>query len=145
MASERNNLEISVSRFWPLAETVNLVQATLIIIGIEPQSLEHKVESMDPSERPKDYIAVRNAIVSALEENVLEGTLEKKDYSSEPRTVGYTLPRPDRYDYSLSRVKIPSLKDWMEEKGYETEVLRLPMKKRTGFRDPENDRFSLKL
>ncbi len=134
-----------VSKFWRLAETVNVIQAALLIIGVEPQSIEHNVEILRPEQRPQDYIAARNAIVSAIENGVLQGSIKRREIPSDLRVVPSNRDRDLGPDYSISSVSVLSLIHWLDERGFETEAFKLPANAPLGFRDPSHSRYSPKL
>ncbi len=131
-----------VSRFWRLADSVNIVQAALLIIGVEPQPVEEYVENWAPEKRPDDYTAARDAIVSALESEILQGRINFHSYEG---AIGGYEDDETRIDYSKSRVNVLSLIEWLEARGFETEAFVLPKEKPKGFRDPEHPRYSPKL
>lgn len=131
-----------VSEFWRLADSVTIVQAALLLLGIEPQSAENNVENCSPEDRPNGYNAARDAIASAIQGEVIQGQIE---YHSSDDRMG----NPDfdcRYiDFSRSAVKVLSLIVWLEERGFETAAFALPKDKPMGFRDSNHPRYAPKL
>lgn len=131
-----------VSKFWRLADSVNVIQAALLIIGVEPQNCEDYVEARTPEEKPDNYTAARDAIVSAIHSSALEGNVCFVEYQNS--TGNYEIDET-RTDYGRSRVNVQSLIDWLQARGFETDALALPTEKPMGFRDPDHPRYSPKL
>lgn len=131
-----------VSKFWRLARSVNVIQAALLIIGVEPQTVESHVENLAPEKRPDNYIAARDAIVSGLNSGALDGQVFFAEYEG---PMGGIEIDETRIDYERSRVNLQSLIDWLQARGFETDALALPTEKPKGFRDPDHPRYSPKL
>lgn len=131
-----------VSRFWRLAESVNVIQAALLIIGVEPQTVEDYVENWAPEKRPENYTAARDAIVGATRSGTLEGSICFVEYEG---PMGNFEIDETRIDYGRSRVNVRSLIDWLQASGFDTDSLALPTEKPKGFRDPDHPRYSPKL
>ena len=136
------NYEIGVSRFWRLADSVNIVQAALLIIGIEPQGTSEYIERWTPDKCPDGYAAARDSVLSAVQSGTLEGSIEFETFET---FHGGEAIDERRISYEFSRVVVSSLIKWLEERGFETEAFVLPKEKPKGFRDPEHPRYSPKL
>ncbi|MCB1451540.1 MAG: hypothetical protein KDJ67_15760 [Nitratireductor sp.] len=141
MDEEHNN---DISPFWRLAETVNVVQAALLIAGIEPQGTAEYVEKWDPEKRPRNYVAARDAIVSAILKQSLDGSIAYEELNSHDRGG-----IPD-YDYNsidhlASSVSVPSIISWLAKRGFQTSAFGQPKTELPGFRDPSHPRYSFKL
>ncbi|MEH6725487.1 MAG: hypothetical protein V7703_04955 [Hyphomicrobiales bacterium] len=134
--------EDCVSQFWRLADSVNIVQAALLIIGIEPQSMEEDIEFWGADKRPDGYIAVRDSVLSSVQSGVLDGAIEFETY--ETFSGGEAIDK-DRISYRRSRVLVPSLIEWLEDRGFVTQAFAKPKDGPKGFRDPDHPRFSGKL
>lgn len=55
-----------ISPWWRLADKLNVVQATLLVLGIEPQSLADYIENQASAHHPKGYAAVKAGIIGGL-------------------------------------------------------------------------------
>ena len=134
--------KVEVSKFWRLAESVNIVQAAFLINGTEPQGIEEYVENWAADKRPENYVAARDAITSAIHGGSLEGNIGH---------ITYDLPNGGEaiddsvIDYRKSRVTVKSLIAWLESRGFVTPAISLPSDVQTGFRDPAHPRYSPKL
>lgn len=131
-----------VSKFWRLADSVNIVQAALLIIGVEPQGTSEFIENWNHDSRPEGYAAARDSVLSAVQSGTLDGTIEFETYET---FQGGEAPDESRISYNQSRVFVSSLIKWLEERGFETAAFVKPTVKPKGFRDPGHPRYSPKL
>lgn len=136
------NDDDGVSQFWRLADSVNIVQAALLIIGTEPQGVEEYIESWDADKWPYGYVAVRDSVMSSVQSGALDGAIEFETYETFSGGEPINL---DRISYRGSRVLVPSLIKWLEERGIVTKAFANPQDGPKGFRDPDHPRFSGKL
>ncbi len=136
------DFEFGVSRFWRLADSVCVVQAALLIVGVEPQGTAEYIEGWEPHKRPEGYVAARDSVSSAVQSGTLKGKIEFETYET---FQGGEAIDESRISYGLSRVTVSSLIQWLEERGFETAAFVLPKEKQKGFRDPKHPRYSPKL
>jgi hypothetical protein len=139
--NDDNNCDISP--FWRLAEQVSVVQAALLIIGVEPQGIADYVENWDDDKRPANYRAARDAIRSAIEKEVLEGKIGY--FEVDPNAFNTPEVAHSIIDYRASTVSVPSLIRWLEERGFESTAFGTQKDELAGFRDPTHLRYSHKL
>jgi hypothetical protein len=62
--------------YWRLAEELNLVQITLLILGIDPSEDQLYVEDWDSSKQPKGYSAISTALKNAITSKLLPAKIE---------------------------------------------------------------------
>lgn len=132
-----------VSPLWLLAEEYRVVDATLLILGLEPQGQADQIAFNINTEKtlPVGFDAAKNALSSALKTQAIEGNqvLEEEEVYNQ----GYR-PLPGSVDIYKSTVNRDSLILWLEERNF-TDCYFFPTSEKTGFRDPEHPRYSAKL
>ena len=133
--------ETRVSQWWRLAHTVNVVDATLLALGHEPQRCFGDVQEPPEDEQPNGYLALRTAILNAVERTDLPGQLIAWD-----GTVSFDYPFDiTRCDPAKSYVQIAPLFCWLESQGVRSGLLFSENKKAPGVREPSHPRYSSKL
>lgn len=105
------------SEHWRLADTLSVVEATLLILGIEPQGRAYSVERKAGELQPEGYQAVRQAIVSNLRSGRLQGKLVA--YANENGLAGES-SEDLRYDIPFCWVEVQSLIEWLKSRGVST-------------------------
>ncbi|WP_429931482.1 hypothetical protein [Agrobacterium vitis] len=138
-----NGVEQKVSRFWRLADKLTIVQAALLVIGVEPQGVSDSVERWADGSKPDNYTAVRDSIANAIENSSIKGKLLYQN--SEYDQFGACLNEGDDLDFNKSSVEVTSLRNWLAERGFEAEALAKSRDEPQGFRDPKHPRYSNKL
>lgn len=139
------SFENEVSPYWRLADTLTIVQATLLTIGIEPQGTDDNIEFWNDGDKPPHYRAVRDSLVSALQSKALDGDVQfnNPDYNA------FGFPGKayvcDQIDFKRSTVSVTSLIDWLDARGLKPAALTKPKDEPRGFRDPAHPRYSNKL
>ncbi|RIJ23959.1 hypothetical protein D1224_06840 [Henriciella barbarensis] len=131
------------SDLWLLSSTVSVVEATLLLLNIEPQSVSQFVEGWDDDKKPVHYIAARNALVGAIRGEQVSGELVPQTYEKFPQggiEVDY-----ERIDHHASYVYVQSLASWLCERGFDNTIFARSGEKKSGFRDPSHPRYSAKL
>ena len=131
------------SDLWLLSSTVSVVEATLLLLNIEPQSVSQYVESWDDDKKPEQYVAARNALVGAIREEQVSGDLLPQTYEKFPD--GGTAVDYERIDYHTSSVYVLSLAHWLSERGFNNTIFARAGDEKSGFRNPEHPRYSAKL
>ena len=137
------DLELEPSPFWRLAEKLSVVQAALLIIGVEPQGVADYLEGWDDKQRPEHYRAARDSVSGAVEGGALEGKIVYLNPDDD--AFGLNEYSTDLVDFRRSTVNVSSLSNWLTERGFETEAFAKPKDELEGFRDPRHSRYSNKL
>lgn len=127
---------------WLILSEVSVMEAALLIIGIEPQGVTQGLENMPDLSLPRGYLAARGAVVSAIQKGEIPGELVDLTFIDEHG--GWETDRT-RLDFGRSRVEMMPLRQWLHERGYRDTFLKLEPRGATGLRDPSNDRYSSKL
>jgi arsenate reductase-like glutaredoxin family protein len=98
--------------YWRMRDELNIIQATLLILNVDPVHLEFEVESVY-EKRPKDYQAVRDALATACVSDKLKSSKRHyTKYYSKPHYNFYTF-----LDLSKTKLKVDDLKEWMQKNG----------------------------
>lgn len=127
---------------WLLSPQVSVVEAALLMLGIEPQGISQYVEGWGDEKKPESYLAARQAVVSAVQKEFVSGSINHPVFENMNGSI-----ETDhlRYDYAESWVDLRELQIWLKERGYMSGFLYLPDQNQEGFRDPSHKRYSAKL
>jgi hypothetical protein len=122
--------------FWRLCDELTVVQAALLVVGHDPSPLEIGVDRKTSANQPRGYNATKNAILSAVKNDLLEGELvcTQGNINEEP----YVCP-------SSSTVRVEDLKRWLRSKGFERHFFFFPEGVDGEFLDEDHPRYSPKL
>ena len=131
-----------VSPWWRLSEEVSVIQATLLVLGHEPQGLADYVETKASSMQPDGYMAVKSGIVSALRNKVLDGSLYFFEYRDEHDNLREDVTR---LDLSTSKVNVASLIKWLSSRGFTQGYFFSETVARRGLTDRMHPRYAPKL
>ena len=63
--------------FWRLCDELSVVQAALLIVGVDPSEYMSNVEGWDVEKRPEGYEAAKAAICGALRCNNVTGKIAR--------------------------------------------------------------------
>ena len=122
--------------FWKLCDELTVVQAALLVVGRDPSPLEIDVDRKTSANQPRGYNATKNAILSAIKHELLEGELR---FDSRDINEGsYVCP-------SSSTVIVEDLKLWLRRKGFEKHFFFFPEGLDGEFLDEDHPRYSPKL
>ncbi len=130
------------SAIWKLVEIVSIVEATLLILEIEPQGLSDSIETRADDNKPEGYLAARKALESSIRRDCLEGQINYVVIESP--NGGYEEDY-QRIDYHTSHVDARDLARWLAERGYSCSTFPAPGEQSTGFRDRTHPRYAAKL
>ena len=120
--------------FWRFADELSVLQATLLIIGVDPSGLEYEIERK--STKPRGYEAIKHSLITSIRRGDLEG-----------REIRHPDPRHgDEYvDINETLLTVESLKDWIRKKGVRTHFFFFPEEPEGEYLSPANRRYSPKL
>ncbi len=120
--------------YWKLCDELNVFQAVLLTLGLDPAGEDYYVEQWAIERRPKHYEAVKTAIQNAVIAGTLPATVKYSGYyetgyvpldrvyeatelkialKNQPDIVLYTIP-----DWNISTIKVNDLKQWLERRGF---------------------------
>lgn len=123
--------------FWRASDELNIIQAALLVIGIDPASIQKNIEKLNPEEKPDKYEAAKTAIIAGIRKGKIHGELKYYQPYDEPPFL----------DLEQSFVDSDSLKEWLTSKNIrpksifsnDNDTIDL------GFLDPDNPRYAPKL
>lgn len=134
-----------ISPYWRFAEELNIIQATLLILGLEPQGLWTEIENR--AERPHGYDAVRDSIVSAIRSQRLKGSVAHYVEQWFDNDTMRIMTREDTQicDFDKTFVDVEDLKSWLIGKGHNTGFFFPRGHDRAAYLDQNHDRYAPKL
>jgi hypothetical protein len=130
------------SPIWKLSETLSVVEATLLILEIEPQGQSDTIEDLADAYKPDGYLATKKALESSIRREALGGWLSP--VLVEAASGGYDEDY-QRVDYHASHVDVVDLRRWLAERGYSCSTFSAHGQECTGYRDPNHPRYAAKL
>lgn len=133
-----------VSKYWLLAEEYRVVDAVILILGLEPQGLADSIRYNMQKNKPipPEFKAANAAVSSALNLGRVEGSLIRE--TEEVYGEGY-VDIPGSVDMYRSTVYRESLVTWLKERNF-TDCIWFPKSAvETGFRNKNHPRYSAKL
>lgn len=139
--SEWDDDDSYISPYWRLADSLSVIEASLLVIGREPQGLAEYVENYDPHRRPTGYAAVKAGIIAGIGNKSLKGHLSFFTYHEH----GSWITDENRYDLSASSVDVASLISWLASRGFSGGYFFSENDGKSGLRDPNHQRYTPKL
>lgn len=130
------------SAIWKLVETVSVVEATLLILEIEPQGLSCSVEDLADDQKPEGYLATRSALESSIHNNRLKGEMSTAVVEM---PIAATKEDYRRLQFHSSFVDARDLARWLALREYSCSTFPAPAEQTTGFRDRNHPRYAAKL
>lgn len=130
-----------ISPYWRLADSLSIIEASLLVIGCEPQGLAEYVENHDAHNRPSGYAAVKAGIIAGIGNKSLKGQLNFFTYQEH----GSWQTDHSRYDLSTSWVEVASLITWLASRGFSSGYFFSENGGKDGLRDPNHPRYTPKL
>ena len=120
--------------FWRFADELSVLQASLLIIGVDPSGLEYEIERK--ATKPEGYEAIKHSLITSIRRGDLEG-----------REIRHTDPRHgDEYvDINETLLTVESLRAWMRKRGVQTHFFFFPEEPEGKYLSPANSRYSPKL
>ena len=133
--------ETGASEWWKLTHMATVADATLVALGHEPKRIFGDVCEPPEDDQPKDYLALKIAILNSVGKGDLPGHLITWNGSIPPRYPFDVM----MCDPTKSIVQITPLFSWLETQGFRTGPLLSNAAKVQGVRDPNHPRYSSKL
>lgn len=136
-----SGLDGFISPWWRLADTLSVVEASLLILGIEPQAVADSVENYVEAEQPTGYRAVKAGILAGLKNKSLKGQLNHPEHTD---FHGNYSQDETRYDLDTSHVEVESLITWLRSRGFSTGYF-FSDDPQHGLKDENHPRYAPKL
>jgi len=128
--------------YWRLCDEMNVVQAALLIAGVDPSSESGDVEDWELKERPKGYEAAKTAILNALRSGRIKGQITPLfEYDID----GNEFPRDGTIDLSNCRVEVESLRSWLAGRELRTGFFFPKALDAPDYLDPTHPRYAPRL
>ncbi len=89
--------------YWHLADELNVIQATLLILNIDPTKDQDRIENWSAEELPLGYSAISTALINSIQSNILPAI---KCYNNVNFGEDFVLSK-------LSTIKIEDLMLWL--------------------------------
>ena len=140
--------ELSSLDFWRLCDALTVVQAALLLAGVDPSKndVELYVEERAPSSQPPKYPAIKTALEHAIRRSKLKAYVI---YYSDPTTQNKPLEKYDLLSDSIcwlqTSILVSDLKAWLSEKGICSGFFFPTAKEDADYLDPLHPRYAPKL
>jgi hypothetical protein len=129
------------SQWWRLVRKLTVVQASLLALGIDPQTESNSVEALPPEDQPLGYTALKLSILYAIDGADLPGRLVDWDGTySFAEMFDVT-----ECDPAQSLVYQSQLFAWLKAQGFPTGLLYSDESNALGPRDRNHPRYAPKL
>lgn len=135
-------MENNISPWWRLADTLSVIEAILLVLGIEPQGIADYVERRDEVDLPVGYRAVKAGILAGLKNKSLKGWLNHPEHTDFHGNVSLD---ETRYDLEVSFVEVESLIGWLRSRGFSSGYFFSDDPQHHGLKDENHPRYAPKL
>src|SRR3954471_16862425 len=97
---------------WLLADEFSVIQAALLISGVDPAIYQEQIESLRPEKRPKGFDATKAALSHAISAGRLRATICDRTWNR-----GFT-ESPNEPDWAKTTVTRDHLVAWLKTRGF---------------------------
>ena len=120
--------------FWRFSEGLTIVQAALLFTGHDPA--KHPSIEQRTSGRPEGYEAMKHAIVTAIQNNTLDGKISYETNGNYEESY---------ICHHASTVNVDSLKNWLHAKGVRSHPFYFPEDSEEKYLNKDHPRYAPKL
>lgn len=131
-----------ISPWWRLADTLSVLEASLLVLDIEPQGVANTIENNNEANQPDGYRAVKAGILAGLKSKSLKGWLNHPEHTD---FHGNLSQDDTRYDLHTSYVEVESLIAWLRSRGFSTGYFFSDDPQHHGLKDMNHPRYAPKL
>ncbi len=129
--------------YWRLCDELTVVQAALLLLGLDPGGADANVENWSAENQPVGYMAARTAICNKLLSGRLEGThIPLFDYDINGNSMGAI---EATVDVQRSKILVEDLRGWLKSRGFKTGFFFPEPLSPTDYLDANNSRYAPKL
>ncbi len=129
--------------YWRLCDELNIIQASLLIIGNDPSSDQQYIEGWDHDKRPDGYEAVKAALLGALKNSAINGSVvEELEYDMNGNCHGTI---EGSIDLKSTTIAVNEIKKWLASRGMTTGFFFPEPVFEMNFLDVKHPRYSPKL
>lgn len=107
--------------FWRLCDELSIVQAALLIAGVDPAEDSTYVETWQPCDKPSGYEATKTAIANGLRRGDIKGEVSyQTDAKFDSIAEMYYDEVSERIDLHESVVSADSLREFLSKRGFKS-------------------------
>ena len=121
--------------YWRLCDQVSVIQAVLLILGVDPADHEWTVENT-PSKRPAGYEAIRTALTNAVRSDRIPCAAAWKDDMN-----GWQV----EHNWHDTRIDVADLRKWLKSRGITSGFFFSEVSNQPDYLDPWNEKYAPKL
>jgi hypothetical protein len=130
----RNFIFMNKIDLWRLCDPITLPEASLLILGIDPEDQESHPENL--ANPPSGYKAISTALKNAIESERLEAKIYyRQDDPNEPRYISW----------HSTKIAVYDLKQWLEGKGFTNNFFFHEKSILQNYLDPNHECYAPKL
>jgi hypothetical protein len=131
--------------FWRLCDELSVVQATLLIIGLEPGE-NYNVMSCPEDKRPDNFSAAFAALSHAILGGRLPATIRNAVVDQWDSTIEmYAEYESDDPDWEKTTILVENIRDWLKGRGVKTGFFFPQTGDTLDFLDPNHKQYAPKL
>ena len=119
--------------YWRLSDELSLVQAALLIVGIDPSGIQKSVQREQAQNRPEGYDAVIAALYKAIRAKRL-----RADVVEENKDAG-------DISFDATTIAVKDLKAWLGARGFKSGFFFPAHEVGPDYLSPEDPHYSVKL
>jgi hypothetical protein len=101
--------------YWRLCDELSVVQAALLIVGVDPSQLQYHVENHRPSKRPSGYDAAKSALINAIKGKRLSATVIDAVHDPFDSDGDFI-----ETNWHATTIVVEDLRTWLRSRGFET-------------------------
>lgn len=118
--------------YWRLCDELSVIQAALLIIGVDPATSQEYISEWSANDRHAGYDATLAALTHAILAGRLKATIRKsarqRGYNEEPEENesvgrderGIQIIYKDEPDWNMTTVQVEELRAWLRTRGFKT-------------------------
>lgn len=125
--------------YWRLCDEVSVVQAALLILGVDPSERGYFIEKENPQKRPTGYDAVRAALANAIRGNRLPARINRLPARIKDQLGNVGI------DWYQTTILVEDLQSWLRARGVTTGFFFPKPEEGPDYLSSSHDYFSPKL
>lgn len=129
--------------YWRLCDELSIVQAALLIVGLDPGESAAYVENWDFNKRPTGYEAAKAALASGLRSGAISGRVVPEFEWDMHGNRGR--PIQDSLEVKESTVEVESLRSWLSKRGFKRGFFFPEASGQPDYLDQSHPRYAPKL
>jgi hypothetical protein len=122
--------------YWRLCDRISVIQAALLILGVDPADQQYSVEHRISENQPEGYQAVRTALINSITRGDLPADAAYEDG---------VLEAPEAYNWHGTLMAVDDLRTWLRKRGITTGFFFPTENDRPDYLDPTHAKYAPKL